>query len=340
MTESLLAAPGAEVATDAEAAADAADALRITHHRLDDGVRDVIAKEIAERTSASVLDSDDNQAILSGIGAHVLRRHLPGQVLDALDAFRLDGRHVLKLSNLPTQHFPPTPVHGYGDESALPLVNALHFGLVKLLGMTPYAVAYENRGRLIRNVVPNPEAAGATSSWGADSEFFWHTDNPHLPFGEPGTDPRGYVPRYLTFYTVRNEERVPTEVAAVDEVVRHLDPALLRALERPGFVVGAPDSNDFPDAPELLDGTALFDRDEAGRNRARYDAGTTRGTDPATDEQVRAFHTALGRVHGAAFTLETGDFLVFDNYRVVHRRRAFTPDPAPTARWLRRCYAS
>jgi alpha-ketoglutarate-dependent taurine dioxygenase len=38
--------------------------------------------------------------------------------------------------------------------------------------------------------------------------------------------------------------------------------------------------------------------------------------------------------------LNPGEFLIFDNYRVLHRRRAFTPGPAPTARWLRRCYAS
>ncbi|MEU8520554.1 TauD/TfdA family dioxygenase [Streptomyces sp. NBC_01216] len=325
---------------DSPAAEPAADSLRLAHFRLDDGTRDVVGKEIAERTGGSVLDSDDNQAILSGIGAYVLRRHLPGQILDALGAFRVDGRHALLLSNLPQQDFPPTPINGYGDEPALSLVNAVHFGLVQLLGMTPYAVDYENWGRLIRNVVPNPAASGTTSSWGADSEFFWHSDNPHLPFGEPGTDPRGYVPRYLTFYTVRNEERVPTEIAAVDDVVPYIDPALLRSLERPGFVVGAPDSNDFPDSPELLEDTALFDQDEAGRQRMRYDSGTTRGATPEAEQDVRALRGALEQVRGSALTLGTGDFLVFDNYRVVHRRRAFSPGPATTARWLRRCYAS
>ncbi|MCJ0868787.1 TauD/TfdA family dioxygenase [Streptomyces sp. AP-93] len=318
----------------------ASDALRITRFRLDDGTRDVLGKEIGARTHSSVLDSDDNQAILSSIGAYVLRQHLPGQILDALESFRVSRAHALTLSNLPRQDLPATPVSGYGDEPALSLVNAVHFGLIQLLGMTPYAVNYENLGRLMRNVVPNPAASGTTSSWGADSEFFWHTDNPHLPFGEPGMDPRGYVPQYLTFYTARNEERVPTEIAAAEEMVRLLDPAVLRALEGRGFVVGAPDSNDFPESPELLDEAPLLERDATGRHRVRYDAGTTRGISAEAEQHLRSLHQALGQVRGSAITLDPGDFLVFDNYRVVHRRRAFTPALASTARWLRRCYAS
>ncbi|MBB1257985.1 TauD/TfdA family dioxygenase [Streptomyces sp. OF8] len=310
------------------------------HFRLDDGTRDVVGKEIAERTASSVLDSDDNEAILANIGAHVLRNHLPGQILAALESFPVTGHHALVLNNLPRQEFPATPVHGYGDEPALAVVNSVHLGLIQLLGMTPYAVDYENRGRLMRNVVPNPAAAGTTSSWGADSEFFWHTDNPHLPFGEAGLDPRGYVPRYLTFYAVRNDERVPTEIAAVEELIELLDAALLAGLERPHFVVGSPDSNDFADSPQLIEHSPILERDGISRHRARYDSGTTRGESPEAEETLHRLTEALDRVRGSELVLEPADFLVFDNYRVLHRRRAFTPGPAPTARWLRRCYAS
>ncbi len=34
-----------------------------------------------------------------------------------------------------------------------------------------------------------------------------------------------------------------------------------------------------------------------------------------------------------------GDFHLFDNRRVLHRRVPFTPAAAGRARWLRRCYA-
>ncbi|MET8802912.1 TauD/TfdA family dioxygenase [Streptomyces sp. NPDC004546] len=39
--------------------------------------------------------------------------------------------------------------------------------------------------------------------------------------------------------------------------------------------------------------------------------------------------------------LAPGQFLAFDNYRVLHRRQAFAPaEDEAEARWLRRCYAS
>jgi L-asparagine oxygenase len=315
--------------------------LRLAAHRLDDATRDLLAKELAEHVAASELDSDTDEAILAGVGAHALSRYLPGEILRGVEVFCASSQHSLLLRNLPGQQFPDTPVSGFGRETDLAVANALHFGLIRLFGIVPYAVDYENDGRLIRNVVPNPAAAGTTSSWGADFEFSWHTDNPHLPFGSPGLDPRPYVPRYLTFYAVRNEERVPTEVAAVADISATLDGATLRALRGPQFSVGAPASNDAGPAEVRrgLDGVAVLEPAD-GQDWARFDGGTTRGLTDEARAALTAWQDALDRAAGEQFVLDARDFLIFDNYRVLHRRRAFTPRPADAARWLRRCYAS
>lgn len=316
------------------------DGIRLSEFRLDDGTRDLLGKEIAERVAATELDSDANEAILATIGAHALGNLLPGQILHELEIFSVAGSHALILGNLPRQDFPDTPVHGYGDETGLAVINALHFGLLQLLGATPFAVSYENDGRLIRNVVPNPAASGITSSWGADSEFFWHSDQPHLPFGEPGTDPRLYVPHYLSFYAVRNDERVPTELTAVDGVAEGLDEHTRLTLQRPEFAVGVPASNDADPAVRELSPARLLEAAPDGRLRARYDRGTTRG---ATDEGAAAlasFSESLTRAESRELVLSAGDFMIFDNYRVLHRRKAFSPLPDAGARWLRRIYAS
>jgi hypothetical protein len=315
--------------------------VRLTSGRLDDAIRDLLGKEIEERVATSNLDPDGQEAILASIGAHALSRYLPGEILNALRVFPATGAHALLLSNLPTWEFPPTPVNGFGAEAELAEINALHFGLIQLLGLTPFAVNYENDGRLIRNVVPNPAAAGKTSSWGSDSEFFWHTDNPHLPFGEPGTDPRLYIPRYLTFYGVRNVERVPTEIAAVDDAARLVDEQTWRQLHFPSYEVGPPASvDDDPAAGATARlATPVVERGGDGL-RVRYDRGTTRGQ---TDEAAAALDTwtqALTGIPRLELVLEPGEFLIFDNCRVLHRRRGFTPEPAGAARWLRRCYAS
>jgi L-asparagine oxygenase len=315
--------------------------IQLASHRLDDVTRDLLGKEIAERVAATELDPDAQEAILAGIGAHALSRYLPGEILNALNVFSATGRHALLLSNLPTPEFPPTPVSGFGHEADLADINALHFGLIQMLGVTPFAVDYENQGRLIRNVVPNPAASGTTSSWGADMEFFWHTDNPQLPFGEPGTDPRLSMPRYLTFYVVRNEERIPTDVAAIEDALRRVDEPTRTRLHANSFDVGAPASNDAdPESPVgRLTGTAILEQAGHGTH-VRYDRGTTRARTPEAAAALDAWSHALADIPRRELVLAPGDFLIFDNYRVLHRRREFTPAPATRARWLRRCYAS
>jgi hypothetical protein len=310
-------------------------AIRFARHRLEDRVRDLLGKEISERVAAGDLDSDADEAILASIGAHALNHYLPGEILQSLRLFSATGSHALVLSNLPVQDFPPSPVSGFAEEARLAEINAIHFGLIQLLGTTPFAVGYENSGRLIRNVVPVPGAAG-TSSWGADAEFFWHTDNPHLQFGERGADPRLYVPRYLTFYAVRNDERVPTEIIAIEEVVERLDELTRRRLRSPAYTVGAPASNDTGRA---LSDASILELSTHGHH-VRFDRGTTKAQSPEAREALEIWADVLEEVPAEELVLEPGEFLIFDNYRVLHRRRAFTPGPAPTVRWLRRCYAS
>lgn len=312
--------------------------MRLARHCLDDGTRDLLGKEIAEHVAVVTLDSDADEAILAGIGAHALQRYLPGQILHALGVFRASAAHVLVLRNLPVQDPPPTPVSGFGTEPELALTNAVHFGLIQLLGLVPFAVGYENSGRLIRNVVPNPASSGTTSSWGSDAEFFWHTDNPHLPFGGPGTDPRPHVPRYLTFTTLRNDERVPTDMAAADDAVALLDGAAREELTAARFRVGAPASNDAGSAE--LSGAPVLELSPDGNWWARYDRGTTVATSPPGARALAGWAAALGTAPCHEHVSVPGDFVIFDNYRVLHRRRAFTPAPAARARWLRRCYAS
>jgi hypothetical protein len=311
-------------------------ALRLARHRLEDRTRDLLGKEIAERVATAELDSDKDEAILAGIGAYALNHYLPGEILQGLKLFPATGAHALVLSNLPTQEFPPSPLNGFAVEAELAVTNALHFGLIQLQEITPFAVGYENNGHLIRNVVPNPSAADTTRSWGANSDFFWHTDNPHLQFGDRGADVRLYVPRYLTFFAVRNDERVPTEIAAVEDVVGRLDERTQRRLQSSAYEVGAPASNDGGHA---LVGAPVLELDVQG-HRVRYDQGTTRGQTDEAESALDVWVTALHDVPAQEPVLRPGEFLIFDNYRVLHRRRAFTPGPAATARWLRRCYAS
>jgi hypothetical protein len=316
--------------------------IRLHEHRLDDGIRDLLGKEIAARLSAADFDPDHDAAILARIGAHALERLLPPEILTTVKDFTGSGAHALLLDNLPQQEAPRTPVSGFGGEADLAVTNTLHLGLVQLLGLTPFAVEYENAGKLIRNVVPNPVAAGKTSSWGSDSEFFWHTDNPHLPFGDPGSDPRPYIPRYLTFCVMRNAEQVPTEIMSVEAAVDRLPAETGRVLSSNSFEIAAPDSNDVTaDGRRLtLTEAAVLERRAAGL-RVRFDHGTTSAVTPQAADALATWVETLPGAPCWQPVLAPGQFLAFDNYRVLHRRQAFTPaEDEAEARWLRRCYAS
>ncbi len=315
--------------------------LRHVHLALDDETRDSLTTDILRRVEGCRLDSDRDSTILARIGRHVLRAHLPAETLRQLGGFRSSGAHALSVDNLPQEAAPSTPVEGFCDEARLPLTNALHFGLIDILGLTPFSVDYENQGRLIRNVVPNPESAGLTSSWGADAEFSWHTDNPHLPFGSEGEDPRQFPPAYLTFVAVRNHERVPTELMAVDDAVSLLPGDVVNTLSSPRYVIAAPDSNDTAAGGERMQlaHAAVLEPHEDG-HRVRFDKGTTQAESADAEHALDQWHKALASATSVAPVLTSGQFLIFDNYRVVHRRGAFEPTAQASARWLRRCYAS
>ena len=316
--------------------------MRFARYHLDFDQRDLLGKEITERVAAAELDSDSDEAILASIGAHAFRHYLPGEIVRALRGFCESGGQALMLSNLPVQKIPATPVSGFVNETTLALTNALHFGLIQLLGAVPFAVDYENNGRLIRNVVPNPAAAGVSSSWGADKEFFWHTDNPHLTFGEAGTYPCRHIPRYLTFFALRNEEQVPMCIASADDVVAQLDHATRQQLLSPAFAVGAPASTDSDAYGQRREfsGTTILEIGPLNHYWARYDPGTTTGQTVGARAALRVWKAALQTVDALECVVRPGDFIVIDNYRVLHRRPAFAPQQPATARWLRRCYAS
>jgi len=317
-----------------------ASSLQVVRCRLDDGIRDRLGEEIVERVDGTRLDSDADQAILAGIGARALRRHLPDEIQHSLYTFTDAGRHALVLENLPKQSFPDTPVDGFADEPSLAPTNAIHFGLVQVLGLTPFSVPYENNGCLIRNVVPNPAAAGTASSWGADSEFFWHTDNPHLPFDIRSGDPRVSPPRYLSFYAVRNDEKVPTELAALEDALQRLEPSMQRWLRAPAFEVGPPDSvNDDVTNTELPLANIPILEPTGGSERVRYDRGTVKGIVSDAQAAVEGWAGILEDVPALPLVMSPGEFLIFDNHRSLHKRKAFTPAARGSERWLRRCYA-
>ncbi|MEU1792421.1 TauD/TfdA family dioxygenase [Streptomyces sparsogenes] len=274
-------------------------------------------------------------------GAKHLRNHLPAEVLEALAQWRHSPTAWLTLANLPGPHEPvPTPRDGFCDESLLRTPNLVHFGILRLLGLAPIAYPWENDGRLIRNVAPRAASARTLTSWGYAQPLDWHTDDSVLDH-RPGADPAEAIPHYLSFFGMRNDERVPTDLLPVETVLETLPDRTAEALRRPDFTVTAPESYtaDGDGRPLTRTGVPMLWTLPDGNAALRYGPGRLTGHTPGARAALADFERHAAGLPGLPVMVEEGGFHIFDNRRVMHRRVPFQPAAEGRARWLRRCYA-
>lgn len=289
----------------------------------------------------------DRDALEMGdVAAGVLGRILPPRELQKLLQFRAEKNDVLLLRNDGPLDLllPPTPVRGFGDDTKVQILDVLLMGVFQLTGFTPVAFEFENMGRLMRNVVPNPDSKGERSSHGYDEPLGWHIDDPCGHF-EGAFTPcilRTPVPRVLGFVCLRNCDRwgmpVSTDVLPLATAEKYLKGEAFRAMQKPAFQVNPPASNQC----DPLRGVPLVECIE-GRQFYRFnsDAKQVFGLTEEAIWALSEFKKALERAEGQAFTfdLTPGSVLLFDNYCVAHRRKAFDPgENLGQARWLRRCF--
>ncbi|MBJ9977533.1 TauD/TfdA family dioxygenase [Pseudomonas sp. S75] len=272
------------------------------------------------------------------VGAQLLRSTLNNEVLQAIAAFPGSGYKALLLRGIELSTEVRSPCDGFLPEAECVLdFDLLHFGMLDLLGVRCHAVEYENLGKLVRNVVPVAHAVGTTSSWGADVDFSWHTDNPNWPFGDQAQDVARSVPNYLAFIAVRNQEQASTDIVCIDHVLAQLPSWAIEHLSEPSYAFGAPASNEGFDGPHRV--MPILERGADGY-RLRFDDGIVTALNPRAEAALSQLRAVLGQVRGIELVLQPGDFFIFKNTRVLHRRRAFKPLPEGQARWLRRVYGN
>jgi L-asparagine oxygenase len=310
--------------------------------------------EDATRSAAGLPTIDEAANELGFDGEKILRRHLPPAARVALeDLARADNTVAVILrgvANMADFTLPATPVTGFmdGDKDRLLVAeDMLLAGAMRLAGTTPFAFPFENRGRIGRNVVPNPEQADKPSSHGSKVDFFFHSDNPGQPF--EGEVVSGCtlppIPRQLGFFTIRNAERVPTRILPVDAALRRLSKLVLSELAASHFRIAAPASvvADGHGAECVVQRVSIL-RIEDGVTYMRFDPLLVTTKEIAAIFALarlvlRLKECALTRSQAAVdVVLRPGDVLLLDNRRCLHMRVAFSPLPAARSRWLRRFY--
>ena len=277
-------------------------------------------------------------ATVGDAGMDWLCASLDRNVIETLRGFANSRHKALLLRGFPLSTDVATPRNGFLPNSQCILdFDLLHFGMLRLLGIQPHAVEYENEGKLVRNVVPVPEASNTTSSWGAEIEFSWHTDNPNWPFASGTQEVTACVPNFLAFTAVRNHEGASTDIVCVDRVIEQLPDWAVEQLQQAAYTFGAPASNEGFDGETRI--FPILEHSERGY-RLRFDDGIVAALDPLSEAALTLLRQCLRDVKGIEVVLQPGDFFIFKNAQVLHRRRAFKPFHDGKARWLRRVYGS
>lgn len=275
---------------------------------------------------------------VGAVGAHWLSSLLGEKLIRSIGDFAASSYKALLLRGIGLSTEVRSPSNGFLPDSQCILdFDLLHFGMLNLLGVRSHAVQYENHGKLVRNVVPVRHAAGTKSSWGSDLEFSWHTDNPNWPFEEQANDVALSVPNYLAFIAVRNQEQASTDIVCVDHVLSQLPAWAIKRLSQPAFAFDAPASNEGHDGEQRV--IPILEQGGDGY-RLRFDDNIVSAIGPDAQAALALLRQVLRGVQGIELILQPGDFFIFKNTRVLHRRKAFKPLPDGQARWLRRVYGS
>ena len=311
--------------------------MRLITLRASERDRNQLAEHMSVLDPAVYADLDP-QTELPKAGARILSDTLSAQLIREIQGFDPDFIDAMLIDNLPLPDLiPDTPVTGFTDESIMVAATLVHLGVVELIGATPYNVVYENSGQLLRNVAP-VESESPQSSWGYTGDFFWHTDNPNLPFGNDTLPIHDAIPRLLVFQSIRNTERVPTEMIAAGDVAMEVGQDAYGRLCEDSFNVDPPESGEYG-SPRLRD-VSLF-VDNGGKVWARFDPQSVTASQVDGDLVLREFVEAMKSVSPWSPILAPGQMLILDNYTTLHQRRRFVPEePRSQARWLRRVYAS
>ena len=304
----------------------------------------MIDNKLSRRIAKSSFVVDQHADEMAQIGAEVLGEYLLNAEVARLELFGEGvGEPYIVADGLPQQTpLPPTP-QMFGDDSAVQFIDTQLLGLIRLAGLRPVAVSYENFGRLMRNVAPMAAAVASVSSWGAKEPLDFHTDNAYEFEGMSGEGSPS--PRFLCFSGLRNQDAlgqpVPTELLRVMDIVQAADATLLKSLQQPEFRLMPGQSNDR----SFIDNVPLLQKHPVtGEWLMRFNANgqQTVGITTAATAAVEFLKGLIQSLDDAVLpiVIRPGSFLMFDNYRVLHRRRSFEPgEDLGKARWLRRCFA-
>ncbi len=268
----------------------------------------------------------------------MLSNILEPATFEAIAGFMKSDGTIIRVCGLPfDKALPETPYGGYIENEEIPVATVMQLALFAVAGIMPISYNRENRGLLFRHVVPTKTAASKVSSHGSKFTLDMHVSNPILPITPEATDGVSASPEILSFYGLRSDPDVFTEVVELDEVLEQLPQHVIEALQEKKYLFRMPSSFGGSEVKGPFSIIGMKD----GKFFNRTDMDTVIPTDYAALQVLNAFMQATKKVRNLhRFQLGTGDMLFFKNQRTLHARQKFEVRYNGLDRWMMRLYGT
>lgn len=209
-----------------------------------------------------------------------------------------------------------------------------------LLNVDPFYEEEEKDRTIINQIIPinDSKYEDSLSTFGSKFELLPHTESIYQ------------VPplKYFSLLCLRGDPKVATSIIFFEKIISYISTFypdriewVLNLISKPLFIMSSGPTHENSKSQVIL---PILEAD-GGREdilRLNLNPGRTVGITPEADEVVNFLREIITsekfkRDNSEKIYLNSGDFILFKNWKVMHSRDAFSIDE-DNWRWLQRCY--
>ncbi|HFV9934727.1 TPA: TauD/TfdA family dioxygenase [Salmonella enterica subsp. enterica serovar Bovismorbificans] len=266
------------------------------------------------------------ESIAKNIDENIIRKsiNIASLYLDDVERIRYNldcgcGYHII--NNVPIDSvLPPPPLSGLRPYDKTYISELALSGITGALGYNLFSYEQEKKGSFFHEITPIKGKEKTKSSNGV-IDFSFHTDAAYLD--------HNLRPEVLALICLNNECNTGTQIVSLELLLKELETSTINTLKSNNFIIRSPDSFDVRQESQTA---ILYENDDRTEIQLSIEVTT-----PLTEKAKKSLMELTELANQIADTLmwKPGDFLIFNNRRTLHGRKAIQG-----VRWLQRCYGS
>lgn len=256
-------------------------------------------------------------------------------VIDALTKDLLSAAHFKNVFDFTSEIKCPNIMVDISDEAEWHRVSTLVAFLIESLGLYNVSYVCENNGCLYVHLFP--KSGNDNDAIKSRKKLRGHTDGSVLPFsGNEGFDELPPGPDLVVLIGLKNPTSVPTRVHPLSKIMRHLQPASIRALQDHEYIYEPQVTFLLPNLTRINQ-PVIQESDDGFLIRYSHSKVTYKGNRQEYSEALEDLQECIVR-SGTDVIIESGDILFVNNRTAIHGRAIVTEQDESSERWLMRTY--